>query len=528
MTSGRNASTSEVIGEVEAELERAGLSGVVGDPRNLRWHESFDRSMAREDLGGLADEAILPGFGPEGHGGNAREDCGEAHPFVCDSCGHSVEFGRTCGQSVCTRCGVAWTRDLAIKKAAKLRRVRKEKDWNTPDSEHQKFHHTIISPPLQWYANLAQAGCSLQEAQQRTKEVVKSILDEMRAQGVVMRHSFRGKDEDGGIASESDDRGEWKQRLNSDREWFGDVRDELAWKPHYHCLVVADYVKTADFVEEIEEETGWVIHRISDDDGVSIPNDGAMARVLTYGLSHCDIDVREDAHNRSACWEVGSFQGDPIKSSSRFSATPSDLSWADSRVRDAARDVLGLRSGSTKCGVEIPPVDDPDELARNIIEELYPDHDEPQIGTDTVLYHLDQGHIRVDVSTSSGGGGSVTVRDAFGEPIGEGGWGGELPPAPETTETDPDVVATTIVDEAGAELDQDDCDCDDHDDQDDDRRCDGQLIPLEEARDRGLLDDDEWLDEARHVQEALEADREWPDDLDPWITDPPAEAIGAG
>lgn len=520
--SGRKAETGRIIKKIQREHARAGTpieNG--GHDRSYNWNDGAHRSYVRNAFEEF-NEPILPGFGPDGLGENARDDCGESHPFVCDSCGHVVEFGRTCGQSVCARCAVAWCRDLAVSKSAKIRRVRKEMDWNTPDDEHQKIHHLIISPPLHWFRALADAGLSLEEAMKITKKIVKTILDEMRAQGLVAQHSFRGENEDGSPADENDDRGKWKERLNSDRDWFGDVRDQLAWMPHFHCIVVSDFLKGDGFTDQIEEKTGWVIHRIANDDGVSIPNDGTMAKIVTYALSHADIDVRDDAQNRSAVWEVGSFQGDPIKSSSRFTPSQTDKEWAGSVVRRHAPEVLGLRSGTTDCGTDLPAVDDPDEMARQILNQLFPDDDlQRVVATDEVLAHVSAGNISVSTSTTSGGGGSVTVTDAFGGPVDEWvqGPAGSLPDAPDDT-SEPDVVRSIQNDD-----DADDCDCDDHDE---DTTCEGTLIPLGVARHRGLLEDDEWCRAAPFVDEAQEADLEWPDDLDPWRSSGAASLIGVG
>lgn len=531
--SGHKADAGAIIERIESKLEKIGINSEnAADPRALNWDNPDHRRRVREKFADSgASESLLPGFGSDGHASNARNDCGDPHPFVCDSCGHQVDFGRTCGQSVCARCAVAWCRDLAINKSAKVRRVRKEKHHHTPSQEHQKLHHQIISPSLGWFFDLATAGYSLEEAQEITREIVKDILSEMRAQGVLVRHSYRGADDDGSIASESDDQGEWKQRLFSGRNWWNDVRDDLAWKPHYHCVVVADYLKGGELTERVERETGWVIHRIADDRNVSLKNDGAMARALTYSLSHADIMVRDDGHNRSAVWEVGAFQGDAIKSSGRFSAKPSDLDWADRVVREAATTVLGLAGGTTECGVTIPAVDDPDELARRVIAELYPADDRRNdVDEDLVLHHVAEGNIGVDVTTSSGGGGSVTVTDAFGDPIGADGWsGGNLPDVPNVplVEAADEPIATV----ADVDDDHDDCDHDDRDDQEggaDGCECDGQLVPLGEARRRGFLDDDEWCRDAPHVDEARDADREWPDDLEPWRATSPGKSVGAG
>lgn len=540
--SGHKADPQPIIERIRSELEKVGfhLDEDQEPPKQLNWDDPDDRRLVLETFGAeeFADqEPILPGFGPKGRGENARDDCGEDHPFTCDSCGHYVKFGRTCSQSVCTRCGVAWVRDLSIKKTAKLRRLRKEKNWHTPDAEHQKLHHQFINPSLGWYYHLARGGLSLEEAQDVTKEVVKLILDEMRAQGLLARHSFRGAREDGSIKSENDDRGLWKQRLNSDRAFYGDVRDDLAWRPHYHNIVVGDFLRGEGFTDKIEAKTGWVIGRIAGDDGVSIPNDAAMARVVTYNLSHVDIEVREGQHNRSAVWEVGSFQGDAFKSSSRFTATPADLQWADNVVRRVAKTTLGLSSGTTDCGATIPAVDEPDELARKILEELYPDNPEVrrEIPADAVLHQVAQGNIRVSTSSLEGGGSDVTVGFGSSGNVGLAGRAGNLPTGRTGQVTVGDgggEPVTPIVEDH-----EDGCDCDDHDfdvdrdgddDQDGGHQCDGTLIPLGEARQRGLLEDDDWLRQAAHADEALEADQEWPEDLEPWRTSSPGDAIGAG
>jgi hypothetical protein len=515
--SGRRAAADRVVAAIERAVARAGVDGE--QTRDWRWDDPVHRSLLRswfEDAADVDDgedvgESVLPGFGPGREGGNAREDCGEIHPFVCDSCGHVVEFGRTCGMSVCGRCSAVWARNRAIQKAAKVRRVRKEKHQHTPDAEHQKLHHLVLSPRPDWFAALAEAGVSLPDALEAAREAVKDVLDELRAQGVLIRHSFRGEREDGSLASEGDDRGKWPKRLFNGLPW-DDVRNDLAWKPHFHAVVVSDWIAGGDLTDYVEQETGWVIHRITgEDSSVSIPDDGAMARVLTYALSHADIEHRDDRPNRSAVWEVGSFDASPIKSDGRFTPRPHDLTWADSVVKEAAKKTLGLASGTTDCGASIPPVDDPDELARRILESLFPDDDGRQeVSTDAVLAHVEQGNIDVDVTTSSGGGGKVVVRDAFGEPVGAGGWCGEIPAGPA-----PRVRGAGSLDEHRYDEHADDS----HEDNGED--CTGTLVPLGVARSRGLLDDLEWCQNAAHVDEAREADREWPDDLDPWRTSAP-------
>jgi hypothetical protein len=545
--SGRRASAQPIIDAIGQMLERVGLTShddSERDPRSLKWDNPRHRELVRKKFEDNADglsayeqEAILPGFGPEGRGGHATDTCGNPHPFLCTDCANTVSFGRTCSKSVCARCGVAWVRDAAIKKSAKIRRVRKEKHQATRENEHQKEHHLILSAPLGWYYDLATAGLTMPEAQERTKELVTEILEELRAQGVLVRHSYRGENEDdGSIKTETDDRGAWKQRLNSDRRWWNDVRDELAWMPHYHAIVVSDFIKGGELSETVERETGWVMHRIADEDGISLPNDGAMARALTYCLSHADIRVNADANgnNRSSVWEKGIFRDDRVRSSSRFKARPHDLDWADATVRKVAQRTLGLQSGTTDCGASLPAVDDPDELARRIINEVWPHDDALEVEPDTILWHVSEGNIRVSTSTSSGSGGTLTIRDADGNSLTD--TAGQLPTAP----NDPFVrdVDVDVSDRTATDDHNDDCECcDDRDDRDDrdeqhdldedDDRCDGTLIPIEEARQRGLLDDDDWLQQAPYSDDALEADRQHPEDGELFGLGP-GKAVGAG
>ena len=519
--SGRRADADRIIEIIRRATARIGARNPDAElSKSLSWDSIRDRRHVREKFQKFA-EAILPGFGELGDARDARSDCGDPHPFLCDSCGHATTFGRTCSMSVCARCAQAWVRDRSIKKAAKVRRVRKEKHQHTPANEHQKIHHVVLGARPGWYYDLAKAGYSMAEAQELTREVVKEILDELRAQGVLVRHSFRGARDDGSIKEETDDRGQWKQRLFSGREWYDDVREQLAWKPHYHAVVVSDWIKGEELTKRVEAETGWIIARIAGDDGISLANDGAMARAVTYSISHTDVMVRE-GNNRSAVWEVGSFEGDPIKSSGRFTPHPADYDWADATVREYASRVLGLASGTTDCGATLPAVDDPDELARRIIEDLYPQDEGRRPSADAVLYHVLEGNIRVDVSRRAGGGGDVTVRDAFGEPVGEGGIEGNLPDAPGgTIDVDAPVALNTLDED---DDDGDDCDHD-HDEADADEACTGTLIPLGEARQRGLLKDVEWCRQAPHVDEAREYDREWDKDLDPWRTSSPGSSI---
>ncbi|WP_226043539.1 hypothetical protein [Natrinema sp. DC36] len=532
--SGKRAEAENIISPILKVLNKHGIRLEGGKMDGLNWRDESDREMVREKFAqnGPVEDPLLPGMGPDGYAENAYDDCGNPHPHVCDDCGWHVDFGRTCSRSVCARCGAAWNADYAKKKAAKMRRVRIEQyksmkedpNWN----RNILLHHQIISAPLGWYYDLARSGYTLEEANEETRQVVKDILNEMRAQGMLIRHDYRGKNEDGELekdAGATDDLGEWKPRLYHQLDWHGEdgVREELAWNPHYHCVVAGDFLKGGEMTEEIEAATGWVIHRIADDKDRSIQNDGKMLRVLMYDISHCSI-VQNGDQMRSTVWEVGSFEGDGIRNSSRFSPSPADLEWATNCAERNAYEMLGINITSTECGQELPGVDDPDELARNILEELYPDDPGKRLKVDNDLihHHLLEGNLSVEISTHSGGGGDVTVRDAWGQPVGNGGWGGNVPDVPSDRlyegSDEPVAAIEPIADQEDVEIDADQeasseeedegCEC-----------CTGKLRPLEQIRREGLLEDDEWLADARHADAALEADAEHSDDLEPWQAD---------
>jgi predicted RNA-binding Zn-ribbon protein involved in translation (DUF1610 family) len=564
--SGTKARKERIVQAINKKLASVGIHGEhrSGDAnRTLDWNDEHDRALVRDKFAANASEsaqsqeAILPAFGQEGRGENARDDCGNPHPFLCTSCANTVEFGRTCSQSVCARCGVAWVRDTAIRKAAKVRRLRKEKFKRSPDDVNQYTHHLAISAPLAWYYDLAASGLTMEEAQETTREIIKSILEELRAQGILIRHSFRGEKPDGSIKGDRhnhNDLGDWKERLNSDRDWYGDVRDELAWQPHYHCIVVSDHVKTrpdddedVGLTEHVEAQTGFVIHRIEDEDGKSLPNDGAMARALIYSLSHGDLHVYDGGHNQSCNWEVGAFKGDKLRSSPDLASRPTDLDWADGKVRAHSGTILGLTSGTTDCGASIPAVDDPDELAQRVVteldkkvfDEIWPQHEPVDVDPDLVLQQISAGNLHVSTTSNNAGGYDVTVADAAGNRLDQNA--GTLPdlaldPFDYSEDGDLRTVLRNKTDDASSC--ESSCDCDDHadtPDQDDDQHdtddgptmCDGELVPLEEARKMGLFDDPDWLAEATFAADAIRVHEEYDDDLR-MFGPPPGKAVGAG
>jgi hypothetical protein len=240
--------------------------------------------------------------------------------------------------------------------------------------------------------------------------------------------------------------------------------------------------------------------------------------------------VNTQGHSRAQIWEVGSYrtfhpeQGEyvakSVKSNPDLTPEQRDLDWAAAVVREKAETVLGLTPTSSTCSASIPAVDDPDELARRVLESIFPGEPE-RVEPDHVLHHLAQGNIEADVSTTDGGGGRVTVRDAWGHPVGDDGLaagGGFDVPEPATpTDDRADDLRSTALDDTDC---GDDCGCAESSNDD---GCGGRFRPIQEAREN-FLRDREWQANAPHADEALEADREYPDPAPAFQVDPPADS----
>lgn len=270
----------------------------------------------------------IPGFGER------REDCGVEIPHICKGCGHRIEVGRTCAQSMCPRCAPAWVTDRApgivnrIYSAAKMK----------PGS--QKLHHVVMSPPPgllldadDWYGEAMDA--------------IKGWMEEIGMDGIILPHPWSGDDD------VEDDRGEWKSRLFNDRDWSGDVRDELQHRPHFHVIGCAEWVPGGDVTELVHEQTGWVTHRIAKNNqqGYSLDGIHDLARGVTYALSHVAVDTEGD-RNRYLRKKVGSAY---------HRADDRHERAAEKAVNAVAPDTLGIPSMKVECQKELPEAETEDD-----------------------------------------------------------------------------------------------------------------------------------------------------------------------
>lgn len=281
---------SDVFGDTSAGGLTSSKSGLMyssaerkytADPSNIV--QRFESIDARDDAFGFElPELDLPGFGTK------YDDCGDEIPRFCADCGATHTVGRTCYRSQCPRCGAAWARRQGTEIAAKLEATRRYLESQGSDRwDGNKFHHLAMSPPEGFET-------FTKEALDRTFEIVKEVLDELGVStGVMLYHPYSG---DG----EGDDLGEWKGRLFEGREW-SDVLEELEHRPHFHVVCIAKHVDGGYVTKAIEEQTGWIVERITKGDtDVSIYDKFDLCRVVSYCLSHTGLRETESGRTQAA------------------------------------------------------------------------------------------------------------------------------------------------------------------------------------------------------------------------------------
>lgn len=280
----------------------------------------------------------LPGFG------QPIDDCGVPNPatsFVCAEHGHAHAFGRNCMRYDCpdhwrhaVRRRAAGSADGAGV-AAQLESMRKFLDYHR--DEHQRFHHLVFSPPEDLAVHASNPLA-------RLVETCRDVMDALGVQGLVAYHAWKGKDED----HESNDMGTWKDLLSSDSPWDV-INDDLEYDPHFHVVGVAHEALDYSIVEEIEAETGWVLHRIENeaDNSVSIGNSFEMCKVVCYALSHAGV-YSTDQQRRLAAW----MKGPDVPHVQVYADTAIEV---EQLVGEAAVDTLGIKPTDLTCDADVPP-----------------------------------------------------------------------------------------------------------------------------------------------------------------------------
>lgn len=287
------------------------------------------RGSATDDKpGGYLPALSIPGFGDE------YDDCGDEIPHFCTDCGHSFTVGRTCKRSECPRCAPAWVVDRATSVVGKVDAAAR---MMSTDLDTAVFkHHVVFSPPPTWYLQA-------RDPLDRTFNVIKQILEAIGAEGVICYHPWSGSDE------HDDDRGKWKQRLFSGRDWDGDVREELKPRGHFHAIVAAPFVPGGDVTKMVHAATDWVIHRVAkrDGSGRSLSDLEDVARATTYSLSHTGIANTETSKNNQAQYR---YVGARIN---RAEVRKQHEQAANRAVREVVPKTLGIPAHSVRCGREV-------------------------------------------------------------------------------------------------------------------------------------------------------------------------------
>lgn len=407
----------------------------------------------------------LPGFGST-YESNEGGKCGQPMPLACSGCGHTIEVGRTCRRSTCPRCGAAWVRDRAAQINARLGTVRAVRDANR--EEPQRYHHSIWIAPKDWYLDTED---ELDETFRMLGEIYKALNHE----AYIFYHPWSGSSYAQDDETLEDDRGKWRDRLFSGRDWRGDVADELNLRPHFHIVSVGHELPGGDFTASLYEEHGWIFKRaLKKDSKVSLYDDEDLARAVTYILSHTAIDTTGQA-SRVQYRRYGSLLHSPdieIKQKTkdhhdtlarRAAATTLGIPMADQFCLAETKGDTGetLQWGSNRSAIIAQAADDPE---RSDHEPL--DHDVDEL---------------VDL-----------VQEADID------WPAQL--SIEGQLNTPAKLARDELESVAQELDLGDRD-------EELTECEGRLVHLLEARD--LLDDEDWVDQAQHVDELQTTLEDW-------------------
>lgn len=221
----------------------------------------------------------LPSFG------EPLEDCGQQIPaskHFCTECGYVHDFPRNCLRYDCPEhwahairrraAGSKYAAGVTPQMGALMGYLQ---HWREP----QQFYHHLVVDVFEF--GDGEFLLESDKPRERAFELVRELMDTLGIQGTVAYHPWKGKN--------GDDRGKWKQRIGSDRDWDGDVRDELEHNPHFHIVGVGPSIDLGD-IGAFQSETGWVINRIADDESnVSIYDDEGMVDRVLYNMSHAGV-----------------------------------------------------------------------------------------------------------------------------------------------------------------------------------------------------------------------------------------------
>lgn len=208
-------------------------------------------------------------------------------------------------------------------------------------------HHAIISLPEGTRFNSA-------DALDRFFEAGKVLLAHVNADtGMLIYHPFRIKKEyRGDVLGHESGEGDmhWRDILalveSDDWDWE-EVREEfLVFAPHLHVFAVTEFFQGGAVTREIEEQTGVVIERIADEDGVSLGDLDDLCAAVAYSLSHAGLSYNEEEDAYRAAYR---YFGETANIERRANVR-SDVKESMRRV---SMDVLGVDFSDSSCKKEV-------------------------------------------------------------------------------------------------------------------------------------------------------------------------------
>lgn len=434
-----------------------------------------------DETGAIPEGGSLAPWDLPAFGGLQQEDCGHKEPHYCDECGRVHSIGRTCAQSRCERCWQAWVVDKAERHTARADAV--ARTLGSSGTAHHKHHVGFMLPP-DW-----QPVGDEQQRYEKTKNVVKDIISEIwDFDALFVYHGWSGSGygEDEGVG---DDMGEWADRLDPEnRDWEGDVEDELYPRPHFHAIIVAPRIPGGDVTSAVYEKTGWLIKRIYDEEtNRSISGKGedgemkALARAVTYTLSHTSVDTTGEENDAkvhtcgSSWWDYENIrtQEDSERNAKRA-------------VRAVAPTTLGVSEDKFRCVDKIAPENAPD--ADEYHTDDHGDDDE---------YGIENAQVGDTVSTTGtvvgidGSAGTVTLQS------GRETWEVSAGNVEELRVGDKKTVTGTLTgdDEIDGSL------------EDPRVECQGAMRHIDDAGD--MLEDEDWIERAQFSDQTVETWEWW-------------------
>jgi len=297
-------------------------------------------------------EDRLPGSGA------LLDDCGVDLPgLFCQRCGVKMIVGRTCRRSVCPRCWESWDFQRATTNAAMVEGLRRYRAAS--GESNAKYHHLTVSFPTSTRFDST-------DPMGRGFEVTKLLLEEVGVYaGVLIYHPWRiAKPYRGDVQGHESGDGdmEWAEILtkiaSDDWSWEAAREEFLTYGPHFHVYANAPFVQGGAIVEEIEDKTGVVIHRITkgEDSSVSLYDTEDLVGSMAYSLSHAGLSW--DADNeafRAAYRRFGE--------TANFSPTVGVEADVEDAMREVAPEVLGQEFPEPRCDNETVDVDEDDGSA---------------------------------------------------------------------------------------------------------------------------------------------------------------------